>query len=211
MDLLVALYIFCIAVAELMGGKTFPITKLGDFQLNASVAIFVIPLLFTINDIITEVHGKDRARSVIQSGFFVIFLILVFSLLATGLPPSTRFLSNEGAYDTVFGTSARIAFASLTAFAIANLLDVVVFVKIREALGKKALWLRNNVSNIVSQFFDTTIFIVLAFYSLDRAFTDNLPFLAGIILPYWLLKCFMSIIETPFVYAGVKWLKEKKT
>ena len=211
MDFLIAIYIFCIAVAELMGGKTFPITKIGDFQLNASVAIFVIPLLFSINDIVTEVHGKDRARSFIQAGFFVIFLILLFSLFFTNLPPSTRFLSSEAAYDTVFGTSARIAFASLTAFAIANMLDVMIFVKIRESLGKKALWLRNNVSNIVSQFFDTTIFIFLAFYATNRSFADNLPFLAGIILPYWLLKCFMSVIETPFVYLGVKWLKEKKT
>jgi len=47
MDFLIAIYIFCIAVAELMGGKTFPITKIGDFQLNASVAIFVIPLLYS--------------------------------------------------------------------------------------------------------------------------------------------------------------------
>lgn len=209
-DLLVALYIFCIMVAELMGAKTFPIGNIFGFQLNASVAIFVIPLIFTINDIITEVHGRERARSVIQSGMLIIFLVLVVSLLFTFLPSSTRFAPSEEAYDDVFGKSARIAAASLTAFTIAGFLDVYIFSRLRERMGKHALWLRNNVSNFVSQLFDTSIFIFLAFYAFERPFDNNFVFLIGLIIPYWLLKCFMSVIETPFVYAGVKWLRSEK-
>lgn len=208
-DLLVSLYIFCIAVAELMGAKTFPLVKIFGYQLNASVAIFVIPLIFTINDVITEVFGKERTRSVIRSGLFVIFLILVFSLLATNLPPSLRFTKTEGAYDIIFGLSARIAAASLTAFALAEFLDVFIFAKIRQRFGKKALWFRNNASNFVSQFIDTFVFMFLAFYALDKSFDNNIGFLFSLILPYWLLKCFMSVIETPFVYLGVRWLKNK--
>lgn len=209
-DLLVSIYIFCIAVAELMGAKTFPIISSGALKLNASVAIFVIPLLFSINDIITEVYGKERARSVIRSGLLVIFLILMFSLLATYLPPSGRFAASEGAYDDIFGKSARIAAASLTAFGIADFLDVFIFSKIREKLGKKALWFRNNASNVVSQFVDTTLFMFLAFYAVSKPFGDNVVFLLSLIVPYWLLKCFMSVIETPFVYLGVKWLNAEK-
>lgn len=209
-DLLVSIYIFCIAVAELMGAKTFPIISSGALKLNASVAIFVIPLLFSINDIITEVYGKERARSVIRSGLLVIFLILMFSLLATYLPPSGRFAASEKAYDDIFGKSARIAAASLTAFGIADFLDVFIFSKIREKLGKKALWFRNNASNIVSQFVDTTLFMFLAFYAVSKPLGDNVAFLWSLILPYWLLKCFMSVIETPFVYLGVRWLRTEK-
>ena len=210
LDLLISIYIFCIAVSEFMGAKTFPILSVGGLKLNASVAIFVIPLIFTINDILTEVFGPERTRSIIRSGLVVIFLILLFSLLATHLPPSARFKISEKAYDAVFGLSARISAASLTSFAIAEFIDVLVFVKIRKKLGKKALWFRNNVSNFVSQFTDTAIFMILAFYAFDKGFTDNISFLWSLILPYWLLKCFMSIIETPFVYLGVKWLKKDK-
>lgn len=209
-DLLVSIYIFCIMVSELMGAKTFPLLTIGTFKLNASVAIFVLPLIFTINDIITEVYGKERTRSVIRSGLFIIFLILLFSLLATNLPPSARFQISEKAYDTIFRLSARIAAASLTAFALAEFMDVLVFVKIRKLLGKKALWLRNNVSNFVSQFIDTSVFMFLAFYAFDKSFDNNFIFLIGLILPYWLLKCSMSIIETPLVYLGVNWLKKDK-
>lgn len=209
-DLLISVYIACIALAELMGAKTFPLIKILGFQLNASVAIFVLPLIFTINDVITEVHGKERTRSVIRSGLLVIFIILLFSLLATSLPPSFRFQNSEAAYDKIFGLSARIAAASLTAFAIAEFMDVFIFVKIREKLGKKALWLRNNVSNFIAQFIDTFIFMFLAFYALDKSFDSNIGFLFSLIIPYWLLKCSMSIIETPLVYLGVTWLKEEK-
>ena len=210
-DLLVSVYIFCIMVSELMGGKTFPLIKIGTYQLNASVAIFVFPLIFTINDMIIEVYGKERARSLVRSALFVIFLIMIFSLLAISLPPSRRFAESEEAYDNVFSNSARISFASLTAFALAEFTDLLIFVHIRKKLGKGSLWLRNNVSNIVSQFVDTTIFMTVAFYGLGQSLGDNISFLSSIIIPYWLLKSFMSIIETPLVYLGVTWLKKDKT
>lgn len=210
LDLLLAIYVFCIAVTELMGAKTFPIINAGFLHLNASVAIFVIPIIFTITDVIIEVHGREKAHSVIRSGLVVVFLILLYSILATALPPSKRFAPSEASYDDIFGKSARIAAASLTAFAISAFLDAAVFLRIRELLGKKALWFRNNVSNFASQFSDTVIFITLAFYALDKGFTENFGFLVSLIIPYWLLKCAMSIIQTPVVYLGVKWLKEKK-
>lgn len=206
-DLLVAIYICCIAIAELMGAKTVPLFSIGDLHLSASVALLAIPLLFTINDVIVEVHGKERARSVVFSGLIVIAVLLAVSLIATHLPPSQRFMADEAAYDTIFGKSARIAAASLIAFAFAELLDVWVFSKIREKLGKKALWLRNNVSNFSAQLIDTVVFMSLAFYALDKPFGANAAFLIGLIIPYWLLKCFMSVLETPFVYLGVKWLR----
>lgn len=206
-DFLVSLYIFCIVATELMGGKTFPLAHIGSFVLNASVAIFLLPLVFTINDVITEVHGPERTRSVIRSGLIMIFLVMVFSLLFTQLPPSQRFASTNAAYVTVFRTSARIAAASLIAFALAEFTDVFVFVKIRQRLGQRALWLRNNVSNFIGQFLDTTIFMVLAFYALNKPLGGNIVFLWSLILPYWLIKCAMSVIETPFVYLGVQWLR----
>lgn len=210
MDFLLALYITCIAISELMGAKTFPIASIGTFHLSASVAIFVVPLVYAINDIITEVYGKPRAQSIVRSGLFMVFFLMVFATLATSLPPTVRFAKINPAYLTVFGLSIRIAASSLTAFAIGEFTDVLIFARLRKKLGTKGLWIRTNVSNFVSQFLDTTIFIFLAFYSLSLPVGANITFLFGIILPYWLLKCFMSIIETPLVYLGVKWLRKEE-
>lgn len=210
MDVLVGMYIFGIIVSELMGIKTFPLVTFGDFTLNASVAIFLIPILFTINDVIIEVHVVERARSVVRTGLMTIGLLFVFIMFSLALPPSMRFSEHNEAFREIFGKSARITLASLTAFALADFLDIFLFAKIREKLGKSKLWLRNNASNIISQFIDTTVFMTLAFWALDKSIDSNFAFLTSLIIPYWLLKSFMSIIETPLVYLGVKWLRDDK-
>jgi len=209
-DLLVALYIFGVMVAELMGAKTFPLVHTSGVHLNASVAIFVLPLLFTATDVVVEVYGRARARSLVFSGIIMVFLVMLFALLATHLPPSPRFASRESAYDTIFGASVRIAAASLTAFAVSELLDVAIFSKLRQQMHSKALWLRNNVSNFVSMLVDSVVFITLAFYAFGHPFGSNVSFLLSLIIPYWLIKCAFSIFGTPLVYAGVRWLKGSK-
>lgn len=208
MDLLVGIYIFGIIVSELMGAKTFPLVTIGTYTLNASVAIFLLPLLFTINDMVIEVYGAERARSIVRTGLTMIVLLMLFIILSISLPPSGRFMESEEAYDLVFGKSLRITIASLTAFAVADFLDIAIFSRIRKKMGKSKLWLRNNASNFIAQFIDTALFMTLAFYSLDRGFDENASFLFSLILPYWLLKCSMSVIETPLIYIGVNWLKK---
>ena len=207
MDLLIAVYIFCVAVSELMGAKTFPVFDWGWVRLNASVAVFVIPLIFTINDVVTEVYGKERARSIIRSSLVVILLILLYSLLVTNLPASKRFASSESSYDAVFGLSARISAASLIAFALSDFLDVYIFVWLRQKLGKGGLWFRNNVSNFISEFIDSATFLILAFYAFNQSFSGNMSFIVSLLIPYWLLRCVLSVLETPLVYLGVRWLK----
>lgn len=211
LDFLISIYICAIALSELMGGKIFHLFNIGGFSLNASVAIFLIPLIYSINDVIIEVYGKERAQSIVRSGLCTVAFIVLFSLLAIHLPAANRFVLNEKSYEEVFNVSLRIAISSLTAFTIGEFADIFIFSKIRQSLGEKKLWFRTNVANVLSAFLDTTIFMILAFYALDKSFTSNMIFLFGIILPYWLLKCFMSIIETPFVYFGVKWLNNGGT
>ena len=209
-DVVMALYVFGIMVAELMGSKTFPLTDFSWMHLNASVAIFVLPLLFTLTDVVVEVYGKKRAQSMVFSGLIAVALLIVFSFLATHLPPSHRFAGTEAVYDKIFGATLQIAVASLIAFAASELLDVLVFNKLRERLGKQALWLRNNLSNFVSQLVDSTIFVTLAFYTFNETISSNASFLMSIIIPYWLIRCALSVLETPLVYLGVWWLRGEK-
>lgn len=200
------LYIFCILCAEIFGIKTIPVGNIAfDLgflhitQLKVSVAIFLLPLIFSINDIIIEVFGKETAKTVYRIGLASIVGLILFSTLAILLPPSQIFVAKEAAYDTIFGQTLRIAIASIIAFGISDLLDIFIFAKIRAKINN--LGLRSNISNILSQFIDTTLFVYLAF------FTGNHSFMRGIILPYRIFKCCMSVITTPLVYVGVRWLK----
>jgi uncharacterized integral membrane protein (TIGR00697 family) len=205
-DVLVALYIFGVMVAQLMSAKTINLVNVGGLHLHASVAIFVMPLLFTLTDVVNEVYGPKRARRLVRLGLFAVVLQLASAVLFTALPPSERFVSSEGAYDSIFGTSIRFAFAALAAFTLSEFLDVVVYAKVREKLGKQGLWLRNNLSNFVSQFVDSAVFFVVAFYSFGLGIGTNVNFIVGLLIPYWLIRCALSVLETPLVYLGVRWL-----
>jgi queuosine precursor transporter len=210
LDFLIAFYTTSVVLTELMGAKTVPLFTLGGFPISGTVTLLVLPFIYSINDTIVEVFGKARAQSVVRSALLMVLFILIFSLIATALPADKRFSPTESAYETIFGISARFSAASLIAFAISEFSDVYIFTKMREKLGKKNLWLRTNVSNFISEFFDTALFMTLAFYATDQSVISNIVFISGISLPYWILRCSMSIIETPLVYLGVKWLKYKK-
>jgi queuosine precursor transporter len=208
-DVLVALYIFCIITAEVMGSKSFPLFKIFNFNLSGSVGMLLIPWIFSINDIFAEVFGFKRAKNLAKISILVVFLLILLASFAVILPPTSRYASTNEAYKIIFSQSIRISIASLVAIAVSNLADIKIFWKLKQKLRKRGLWFRNNLSNIFATLLDTVIFMALAFYSLDKSLGNNIHFLLGLIIPYWLLKTFMSTLSTPFVYLGVKWLKKK--
>jgi len=207
MDLVLALYIFGVVTSELMGAKTFQLANFSWAHLNASVAIFVLPLLFTMVDIVVEVYGQARARSMVFSGLVVVCLLILYAALTTSLPPSSHYAPTNPAYVTIFRASIRISLASLTAFAVSQLLDVALFARLRKKLKGRSLWLRNNLTNFVAQFLDSAVFLTLAFWATAETLHSNISFLWSLLLPYWLIRCGLSIIETPLVYLGAWWLR----
>lgn len=205
---LTGIYVFCILLAEIFGVKTIPLGDDISFrfgpifisELKVSIAIFLIPLIFSINDVVIEVWGKKTAKTLYRIGLVAIIGLALFSFFATRLPTSQLFSGNEVAYDAIFGMTTRIALASIVAFWVSDFLDILIFSRLRARITN--LGVRSNVSNILAQFIDTSIFAYLAF------FTGNHAMIWGIILPYWILKSGMSFITTPFVYAGVKWARK---
>jgi uncharacterized integral membrane protein (TIGR00697 family) len=207
LDFLISFYIFCIVASELMGSKTFPILNIFGFQLNGAVGMFLIPWIFSINDIVAEVYGLARAKNMAKISIFMVFSLVIFSLLAIALPPSTRFVATETAYETIFSQSVRISIASILAMAVSTFADITIFWRLKKYFSKYGLWFRNNLSNLLSILLDTVIFMSVAFYIVSNSFSSNANFLLGVIVPYWLLKSTMSGLLTPVVYLGIKWLK----
>lgn len=200
LDILLAIYITSLVAAELIGSKIT--TILGA---NISVGIIAFPLTFLINDIVTEIAGKERARHFVRTGLLMLVILFAMVYIARLLPAASFYSHNE-AYETVFGNSLRIIIASLSAFIVSELLDIAIFSKIKERL-KKFLWLRVNASNIISQLIDTTIFTFIAFYMVTDAY--NIEKMFALIIPYWALKILFSFVQTPLAYLGVWWLRGK--
>ena len=199
-DLLLGFFIVALVLANTLGTK---ITTL--FGVRVSFGIFCIPLVFLITDIIAEVHGKQKAKSFVYISVFVLLFMLLMSYLAIKLPANPTW-GNQAAFASVFGASLRMTIASVIAFVISQFHDVWAFDLLKRKTKGKYLWLRNNVSTMISQLIDSSLFLFIAFYKINPKFT--VPFIISLIIPYWLFKMGFALLDTPLAYLGVWWLKK---
>ena len=196
------LYITSLFAANTLGLKLMPFI----FHTTLPVAVFSFPIVFLMTDIIGEVYGKKIAKMFVWAGFISTALFIAYSLLSLAMPWSENSLWAKQGYNLIFGVSARIAFASLVAFIIGEYQDVLTFFYFRGKTGGKMFWLRSNLSNIWSQFLDTVIFMLIAFYGVYTNHT-----LVTVIFTWWLYKVGMGIIYTPLSYLGIRLLRGKNS
>lgn len=113
---------------------------------------FTYPLAFLVTDIMNRVYGTQEARRVIFVGFLV---GIVCSLIGS------QIMLDGGGYSYP-AVALRVAVGSLTAFLVAQLLDVAVFNRLRDG----SWWKAPLVSTLVSSTIDTALFFTIAFSGL---------------------------------------------
>ncbi len=202
-DLLLGFMILCLILANLLGTKITTI-----FGIRVSVGIFFVPFMFLITDVISEVHGKTKAKEFVYISMFCLIFLVIATYFSIILPANDAW-GNQEAYASVFGGSLRMIIASMIAFGLSQFHDVFTFHILKEKTKGKYLWLRNNISTMISQLIDTTVFMFIAFYNINPKFT--VPFIISLIIPYYLFKIAFAIIDTPFVYLLVNWLRKTET
>ncbi|MDD3940951.1 MAG: queuosine precursor transporter [Sphaerochaetaceae bacterium] len=199
---LFALYLTSMVLVNTLGSK---ITTLGSVR--ASVGIFFMPILFLVTDIIGEVFGRKTSSQFVNlSTIMLVFMFLMMGLCI--MLPANPTWSMQESYAAIFGSSMRMTAASLISFFIAQHVDVLTFSAIKRMTKDKHLWIRNNVSTIISQFIDTTIFMFIAFYHINERYT--VPFLFSLIIPYWAFKVVFALLDTPLCYLGVWWVRKSE-
>ncbi len=183
---LIGLYVALMITMNALGSKL--ITFLG-FQAN--VGLILISASFLVSDILCEFYGKKKAVHAVWIGIIGMIFFLLTSLLAVAWTPAEAF-KHQTAYALLFGTSGRLAIAQIVANLIAQNHDVFAYYFWKKKTKGKHLWLRNNLSTIVSQIISTIIFFTIAFYSIY----DIIPIIIGTII----VKILISILDTPFIY-----------
>jgi len=200
-DIIYALYITCMILVNTLGSKIT--TLLG---VRVSVGIFFMPVLFVATDVVGEVYGEKEVRTFVNISLGMLVVLVAMINLCIVLEPNPGWPWQEQ-YALIFGSSTRMTLASIVSFAVSQKLDVRLFAFIRSITGEKHLWLRNNLATIVCNFVDTMLFDFIAFYRLTPTYTVSFVF--SLIIPYWLFKVAFALLDTPFCYLGVKWLRGK--
>jgi uncharacterized integral membrane protein (TIGR00697 family) len=151
-----ALYCSCLIVSNIIAGKTFAFFA---WQLPCAVVIF--PIVYVLNDVMTEIYGFKSARAVVLTGFFA-NLIAVLAYAAAIALPSSQFFDAQSAFETVLGSTPRLLVASFAAYLAGSLLNA----KIMDAMHRrwpKFLMARCITSTLVGETVDAAIFITISF------------------------------------------------
>lgn len=220
--ILSAIFLTNAIIAEVIGVKIFSleatmgfdpaqINLFGDFVLdfNLTAGAVIWPVVFITTDVINEYFGKNGVRKISFLSAFLIAYIFIIIYLVTKLIPASFWLDlnsqdSEGnpfninyAFQTIFRQGLGIIIGSLTAFLVAQLLDVYIFQRLRQLTGKKMIWLRATGSTLVSQLIDSFIVLWIAFYAFGNWSMSEI-FAVGSI--NYIYKFIVAIMLTPLLY-----------
>jgi len=192
-----ALFVTFVLLTNTVGVKLF---TLGGVTLPVSIIWY--PLTFLITDIVSEVYGARRARFLVIAGFTMSLVLLAFSRVGIGLPVAASYRLQDD-YTNIFGPVWRLLFASMSAYLLAQLVDVQLFHFWKRLTHGRHLWLRNNASTMVSQLVDSVVVNVIFLYKNPVVFTGTTGDLARIILAVYVVKVVIAAADTPLCYLGV--------
>jgi uncharacterized integral membrane protein (TIGR00697 family) len=174
---------------------------IGTITFGAGVLFF--PISYVFGDVLTEVYGYARSRRVIWAGFAGLAFASVMSYVVVALPPAP-FWHNQDAYEVAFGSTWRIALASMIAYFAGEFVNSFVLAKMKIMTSGRWLWTRTVGSTLFGEGVDSMIFYPLAFYGSGIIPDDKLPL---VMLAQFVAKVTVEVVFTPATYWIVGVLK----
>ena len=167
---------------------------------------------FLCTDILSEYYGKEKARKNVLIGFCSFFLMTILMLLTIGIQPAEdEWVSMvQESLAILFTPMTSIFLASMIAYLISQYFDIWFFSYLKTVSSNKLLWLRNNVSTAVSSLIDNTIFSIFAWIILNPNPFPLSDVIMTFILGVYLLRVFIAILDTPFIYLAKYFIPEEK-
>lgn len=205
-------------VAEFIGAKIFSLEKTigiqplglhifgGKFNFDMTAGVILWPFVFILTDLINEYFGKKGVQKLswIAAGLLIYsFLSVRVAMWLDGadfwnVSGQSRGLNDmQNAFNAVFGQGLMIILGSLVAFVIGQMVDAFIFTKLKDKTGDKMVWLRATGSTVVSQFIDSYVVLVIAFYVGGKY---DLIWVLQVGTLNYVYKLFMAIVLLPLLY-----------
>ena len=203
-DFIMAAFAVVLVCSNLIGpGKITQINApiVGTLTFGAGIMFF--PISFIFGDILTEVYGYAASRRVIWAGFMGLAFASLMAWVIVTLPPAPEW-HDQTAYQSVFGSTGRIALASLVSFVVGEFVNSFVLAKMKILTQGRWLWSRTIGSTIFGEAVDSILFFPLAFYG-SGEFPDAM--LPKIIVAQFTAKVLVEVAFTPLMYKIVAFLK----
>ncbi|MGY8955853.1 MAG: queuosine precursor transporter [Alphaproteobacteria bacterium] len=195
--IITVLFVTCLLVSNITAVKLIDVW---GYVIPGAIVIF--PISYIIGDVLTEVYGFAKARTVIWLGFGAnLFAIGTFALV--GILPAAGFWEGGDAYSAILGATPRILAASFVAYLLGEFANSYILARLKVATAGRHLWFRTIGSSVVGQTLDSAVFITIAFWGL---FPNDV--LVTLIATQIVFKLGYEVLATPVTYAVVNWLKK---
>jgi queuosine precursor transporter len=177
-------------------------------SLNFTAGVMLWPVVFVLTDVINEYFGERGVRFISWLAVGLIIYGFVFAYLAISLAPATWWVGvaaergvpdMQQAFAAIFGQGMWSIGGSVSAFLLAQLIDVRIFHAIRRRTGDKKVWLRATGSTLVSQFVDSFVVLYIAFVLGPQRWSMDLFLAIGTV--NYCYKALMAVALTPAIYA----------
>lgn len=210
--ILASFFVASLVLTNLIAGRFFTL-QIDALNINwaLSSGIIAYPVTFLVTDVISEIYGEKKATSLVLAGFLVSVFTVLIILIANSLPISEVSPVDKSSFHNVFGLAPGIVFGSMIAYLTAQFVDLKLFEFWRNLTEGKHLWLRNNASTVFSQLIDTSLVVIIALVIYPRITGVSEPITwttaFQIITGQYVFKAVIALLDTPFVYLVVGFLK----
>ena len=192
-----------------------------------AIGVLPYPITFLCTDLISELFGKKRANFVVWLGLLLNLWVIFIVWLGGALDAPMSLSNGELPLNVTDGEvivphgyefyhirklTLGATAASMIAYLTAQFIDVQIFHFLKKKTNGKMLWLRNNVSTLVSQLVDTSAVILITYY-----YANGLPLnedgtlthpLIYFILSGYVFKVVVALLDTLPFYIATRQLKK---
>lgn len=155
-------FCFSIYTGALIIQNILATKQIDIFIFTVTTGILVSPIVFIIQDIVSEIFGFKEAKKMVMIGFLMNFIAVALYTIAIYLPSSSLW-GNQSSFQLILGTTFRITIASFSAYIIGSLTNSKIMVSLKKKMDKY-LFFRSISSTIVGQFLDNFVFAFIGFY-----------------------------------------------
>jgi uncharacterized integral membrane protein (TIGR00697 family) len=200
-DLIMAAFVCVLLCANLIGVSKVAQVELFGRNIKFGAGNLFFPLSYLFGDVLTEVYGYARSRKVVWAGFGSLAFASIMSFVVVHLPPADGW-TGQATIEAAFGSTWRIAMASLIGYFCGEFANSVTLAKLKILTQGRYLWTRTIGSTIVGEACDTLVFYPLAFYG-----TWSNDVLLAVMGANYCIKVGWEVVATPITYRVVGALK----
>ena len=166
-------------------------------SLQATLGNILFASTFLATDILSEKYSAKESRKAVNIGIISVILFMIATQFSLLFKPNNLDMVNDS-LKNIFTFNLRISISSIVMCYLSNMLDIIVFEKIKKKTPNK-MWVRNNIATIISNCLENYFFTIFAFIGIY-----DLKTIFAIATTTTILEIMIAICDTPFLYLSKK-------